>query len=318
MAGDTIRVDSVGDLLRDVSRDLADAFDGVPIPGAFRYAVDLGAPGGGAHGAAAVLEPPRGRTAMLVGPGILERRAVDGLRAFAAAAHVGVANTWGAKGVFPWDSPHHLGTCGLQARDFELLGFADLELLWVSGLDEHESPRARFDLGAPVAAIAPDDLGTFATRVARSSYPIDRPPLFERLAAVAQPGYVDQRVPRHPARAVMDLKQGLAPGALVTAEPGPAGLWVARTFPTDAPGTVVVPAVAAPGVAVALGFAAARAGRTTTAVTVAPLDERTGAIAALAKERALPLTLEVWGEDVDLSLTDLLVEAAGRVVAWGP
>jgi thiamine pyrophosphate-dependent acetolactate synthase large subunit-like protein len=310
-------MDTVGDLLRDVSRDLEGAFDAVPIPGAFRYALDLAAPDHGRDGgAAAVLEPPRGRTAMLVGPGILEQRAVDGLRAFAAAAYVGVANTWGAKGVFPWDSPHHIGTCGLQARDFELLGFADLDLLWVSGIDERESPPARYDLGAPVVAIAPDLLAPLATRIARSSYPIDRPPLFERLAAVAQPGYVDERVPRHPARAVMDLKQGLSPGALVTAEPGPAGLWVARTFPTDGPGTVVVPAVAAPGIAAALGLAAARAGRPATAVTVAPVDEVTAAIAALADERGLPLTLEVWGDDVDLSLTDLLVEAAGPVVAW--
>jgi hypothetical protein len=115
----------------------------------------------------------------------------------------------------------------------------------------------------------------------------------------------------------MDLKQALAPGALVTAEPGPAGLWVARTFPTDGPGTVVVPAVAAPGIAAALGFAAARAGRPATAVTVAPLDEVTAEIASPADARDLPLTLEVWGDDVDFSLTDLLVEAAGGVVAWG-
>jgi thiamine pyrophosphate-dependent acetolactate synthase large subunit-like protein len=255
---------------------------------------------------------------MLVGPGILEQRAVDGLREFAAAAHVGVANTWGAKGVFAWDSPHHLGTCGLQARDFELLGFADLDRLWVSGIDEHESPVARFDLGAPVVAIAPDRLATFAPHVARSSFSIDRPPLFDRLAAVAQPGYVDERFPRHPARAVIELKQAMPADGIVTADPGPAGLWVARTFPTDRPGTVVVPAVNVPGIGAAVALAAALHGRRATAVTVAPVDDTTRAVVDLASTLHLPLTLDVWDDDVDLTLTDLLVDAAGPVVAWVP
>jgi hypothetical protein len=116
----------------------------------------------------------------------------------------------------------------------------------------------------------------------------------------------------------MDLKQRLAPGAVVTADPGPAGLWVARTFPTDAPGTVVVPAVAAPGIGAALALVANRAGLDATAVTTAPVDTATAAIVELAERLGLPLALEVWGDDVDLSLTELLVRAAGPVVAWGP
>ncbi len=309
-------VETVGDLLRDASADLAAAFAAAPVPGALRYALDLpvpprtGTPVG-------QLDQPRGRTALLAGPGVLRDRAVDGLRELADAAHVGVANTWGAKGVFNWDSPHHLGTCGLQARDFELLGFAELDLLWVVGLDPDESPPERYELGARVVPIHTGDLAAFATRVARSPYPIEPPPLFERLAAVAQPGYVDERFPRHPARAVMDIKQRMAPGAIVTADPGPAGLWVARTFPTDAPGTVVVPAVATPGIGVALALAAARAGHPSTAVTVEPLDDTTRALIELASRLDAPVVIEVWGDDVDLSLTALLVEAAGPVVAWG-
>lgn len=307
-------METVGDLLRDASPVLAAGFEEVPVPGALHYALDLPAPPGSG---ATQLDQPRGKVAMLAGPGVLTMRAVEGLRAFAAAAHVGVANTWGAKGVFPWDSPHHLGTCGLQARDFELLGFADLDLLWVTGVDPDESPAERYELGACVVPVAPDALEAFATRVARSSSPIIRPPLFERLAAVAQPGYVDGRFPRHPARAVIELKQSMPTDGLVTAEPGPAGLWVARTFPTDKPGTVVVPAVAAPGIGAALAFAAARAGRPATAVTVAPVEPATEAFVELAHRFGAPLRIEVWGDDVDLGLTDLLVEAAGPVVAWG-
>ena len=309
-------METVGDLLRDASRELAAEFDTVPIPGALFFALGLAVPArqGSPVGQ---LDQPRGRVAMLAGPGVLRDRAVDDLRAFADAANVGVANTWGAKGVFAWDSPHHLGTCGLQARDFELLGFADLDLLWVVGIDPDESPPDRYELGARVVPIAPADLEPFAGHVARSSYPIERPPLFERLAAVAQPGYVDERFPRHPARAVMDIKQKMPPGGIVTAEPGPAGLWIARTFPTDAPGTVVVPAVTRPGIGTALALAAGRAGRPATAVTVAPVDDMTRALIELATTLGSPVTLEVWDDDVDLSLTALLVDAAGPVVAWG-
>ena len=41
--------------------------------------------------------------------------------------------------VFNWDSPHHMGTCGLQADDFALLGFAEYELIVASGIDPLES-----------------------------------------------------------------------------------------------------------------------------------------------------------------------------------
>jgi thiamine pyrophosphate-dependent acetolactate synthase large subunit-like protein len=307
-------MDTVGDLLRDASAELADGLE-VPLPGALRYALGLPAPQrtGPAFGQ---LDQPRGRTAMLAGPGVLRDRAVDGLREFAAAAHVGVANTWGAKGVFNWDSPHHLGTCGLQARDFELLGFGELDLLWTVGLDADESPRARYELGARVVPIQSADLAPFATKVARSSFPIELPPLFERMAAVAQPGYVDERFPRHPARAVLEIKQRMPPNGIVTAEPGPAGLWVARTFPTDAPGTVIVPAVATPGIGVAVALCAARAGIPATAVATGPLDDASRALVELAQQVGAPLSMEVWGDDVDLSLTSLLVDAAGPVVAW--
>ena len=267
-------METVGDLLRDASPDLAAEFDAVPIPGALAYALGLAGATGATARRSACSSQPRGRTAMLAGPGVLRDRAVDGLREFAAAANVGVANTWGAKGVFNWDSPHHLGTCGLQARDFELLGLRGPRPA-VGGRARPRRVAARA-LRARRARRA-DRAGATSPRSRRQSRArrtrSTPPPLFERLAAVAQPGYVDDRFPRHPARAVMEIKQRMAPGGIVTAEPGPAGLWVARTFPTDAPGTVVVPAVAIPGIGVAVALAAARAGLAATAVTVDPLDD---------------------------------------------
>ncbi len=99
----------------------------------------------------------RGRLLVLAGPGVIDAAALPALRAFAAAGDLGVANTWGAKGVFAWDSPHHLGTCGLQARDFELLGVGDADAVVTVGLDPDESPIER--LGpVPTLQLDPGDL----------------------------------------------------------------------------------------------------------------------------------------------------------------
>ncbi len=294
---------------------------------------------------------------VLAGPGVLDRGALDGLRTFAAVQGLGVANTWGAKGVFSWDSPHHLGTCGLQARDFALLGWADADAIIATGIDEAESPREHFAL-AEVIDIEPGDLAALASIAPET---VDRRPpvdnhLYARLAAVARPGYVDEKVPLHPARAVADLGAVLPPGGLVAADPGVAGLWVARTFPTPAlapgePRRVIVPARREAGVAVRLAAAAARAGRPAIAVTTGPLDDATNTMIDEAAAAALDLVIVVWGEigdhpgpradanatahrglvadalatpgpsivQIPIAFEDtaLLVQAAGEVVAWG-
>jgi hypothetical protein len=301
--------------------------------------------------AALLSEISRTGLVVLAGPGVLDTGSLTGLRELADAASLGVANTWGAKGVFNWDSPHHLGTCGLQARDFELLGWAGAEAILATGIDDAESPRARFGL-APVIEVDPARLADLAKGPlgADAARPPMQNELYPRLAAVAQPGYVDEKVPLHPARAVADLGAVLPPGGLVTGEPGIAGLWVARTFPTPAlapgePRRVVVPARRDPGVAVRLAADAARAGRPAIAVIAGPVDGPTAAAYDDAAAAGLDLVVVVWGsrgaittaEDhrvrlaealaapgatmlevpVALEDTDLLVEAAGAVVAWG-
>ena len=78
------------------------------------------------------------RLGILAGPGVVEAGCVDGLQAFARRVGCGVVNTWGAKGVFRWDDPLHFGTAGLQARDFELAGLGDVDVLVTTGLDPDE------------------------------------------------------------------------------------------------------------------------------------------------------------------------------------
>jgi hypothetical protein len=287
-----------------------------------------------------------GRIVVLAGPRVIDDDAVEGLRAFAAAGSLGVANTWGAKGVFSWDSPHHLGTCGLQAHDFELLGFGDADTIVTTGLDANESPPDRVGL-APVLDIPPRELAQVAGHV-RATEALDNR-LYPALAAVAQPGYADDKVPLHPARAAADLGAALPAGGLVVAAPGITGLWVARTFPTPAlepgaPRRVVVPARREPGLALRLAAEAAREGRP--AIVVGRPGEagddrdidalRTEGLdlvvvvwvpsaelgEAAAHRRALEAALSTRGVtvlEVPVALEDtrLLLAAAGDVVAWG-
>jgi Thiamine pyrophosphate-requiring enzymes [acetolactate synthase, pyruvate dehydrogenase (cytochrome), glyoxylate carboligase, phosphonopyruvate decarboxylase] len=295
-------------LLRPLSVDLADAFERAPTP------IPLRDGRGGDHeGPVPGLGDSSQRVVILAGPGAT----LDAVALHALADHLGapVANTWGAKGIYPWNDPHHMGTCGLQRDDFMLLGFAGFDIVLAIGIDEMESPPKRFALTETVVA-NPGVLRTLRESSAIRPLITEPNELYTRIAAIAQPGYVDDSVPRHPARAVMDLKQSLGPTDRVTAAPGLAGLWIARTFPTDRMGSVIVPAQDRPGIGAAVGLVSAHQGTPTVCVVHDPVDDVTAEVMTIARAHELPLRLEVWGDDVDWSRTDDLIAAAGPVVAW--
>lgn len=279
---------------------------------------------------------------VLAGPGVVASGAVDGLHRLAERAGVGVVNTYGAKGVFQWQSPYHLGTVGLQARDFELAGVTTADLVVATGIDAHETPAAQWQR-APHVVVAPGHLADLADRWPRPPGRPTRPPLYTRIAEVVQPLYASDRVPLSPARAVADLKAALPRGGAVFADPGLAGFWVARTFPTEELGSVTVPAVREPGYAAWAAYQAARSGRPAVAVTTAPHDSETDDALAHAATAGVAFVLCVWGtgrlddaaEHVDRLRgaladthvriveapvawedTDLLIEVAGPITAW--
>lgn len=287
--------------------------------------------------------PPGARLVVLAGPGVIASNAVEGLRALAAAGGLGVVNTWGAKGVFDWQSPHHLGTAGLQEDDFALAGLAHADLILATGLDTHEAPPERWRL-APSLTVPPRALAPLAEVWPLAVAEPERPPLYGRLAEIVGPLYFEEKVPLSPARVIMDLKAALPPGGAVFADPGPAGFWIARSFPTSELGSVVVPAVRERGGATWRAVDAARRGRPVVAVVTSPMDLESDEAIAWAVTVGLPLVVEVWGEGrmsaaaehgrllgealasgrvqvlpvpVDWSDTDRLIEVAGPVIAWG-
>ncbi len=276
---------------------------------------------------------PSGRLVVAAGPGAMH--ALDEVRRFAAAGNLPVANTWGAKGLFRWDSPHHMGTFGLQRDDAELLGLDRYDAVITTGLDAAEWTCPADLVEVPVH---PSQMRELEARLRRAD---SIPPndMYGALSAVAQPGFVNDKVPRHPARAIADLKAALPPGGIVTADPGWVGLWVARCFPTDEPGSVVVPARRAPGIAAALALVARTQGLPAITITAGPLDDATEAVLELAHARGIDLPVVAWTAEgalpddlaaavrrpgvtiteipVDRDDTQLLIDAAGPVVAWG-
>jgi len=256
--------------------------------------------------------PRPGRTMVLAGPGVVRAGAVDGLRTLAERAGLAVVNTWGAKGVFDWQSPHHAGTAGLQERDFELCGFGDVDLIIAVGVDFDESPRDRWAL-APIVDVDPAALAPLAAAWDRPPDTPQRPEIYTALSAVVMPMFEQPGTPPH---AVARLKAELPQGGVVIADPGPAGFWMARTFPTSELGSVVVPATTAPGFAAAAAVVAGLRGRAAIAVTTAPTDETTGAVLDAAARRGVGVDVRAWDENIDWSCLDSLVAVAGNVVAW--
>ena len=295
------------------------------------------------------------RTLVLVGPGVVRAGHLAGLRALAASMGCGVLNTYGAKGVFPWDDPHHFGTIGLQELDVELSGLADAELVITAGLDPTELAPERWSGSAQVLEVEPWQLSTLAHHWPDPGPVPEPPPLYRALSGALADRYPSDDVPLSPARVVADLSAALPPGGLVAADPGVAGLWVGRAFPTCQPGSVVVSSVAIPGVAAALALAAALVDRPAVAVTTDPLDPTSEAMLDLARSWGRRLVVQVWTDrdggdglassttnptttatdhaarlaealtrpgvqrlDVPVTFADTarLVDAAGPVVAW--
>jgi hypothetical protein len=285
---------------------------------------------------------------VLAGPGAATPRAVAGLHALAVAGSFGVLNTWGAKGVFHWQSRHHWATVGLQALDFELGGLADADLIVATGIDVREAPPERWQLG-PALTVEPQALDPLAEALRRPWRELEMPPLRARLAEVTQAGWAESGSPVAPSRITLNYGQAFGGGGVVAADPGTAGFWVARTF-----GTTELRSVHVPAERDAQGFAPAcvtvarlrRPGRPALAVVDGPVPEIVHEVIEAARRLGVAVPVEVWSPDGDrldaddhlarvrrmaygaegsvaaLAVDDrqltAMIDAAGPVIAWQP
>lgn len=285
------------------------------------------------------------RPMVLAGPGVVDRGVQADLHAFAAAASLGVLNTWGAKGLFDWRSRHHLATIGLQEGDFDLGGLPGSDLIIATGLDPHESPDRRWQV-APFAVVGPHTLGPLSESIGRPRRDIPEPPLRAGLAFVTQSGWTRTVAPLAPTRVTRQYALGLGSTGLVAADAGTAGYWVARTFSTTSAGSTVVPSTAVPGVAVAAVIVTRRVQpwRPALAVIDGQPDEVTLGLLEEASRMKIGVGVEAWDPDgsqldapahaerlarlivtptqdvvtlsTDLDQMDQMVDVAGPIVAW--
>jgi hypothetical protein len=239
-----------------------------------------------------------GQLVILAGPGVIEQDCVGGLRALAAVGRCGVLNTWGAKGVFHWQSRHHLATAGLQAWDFELGGLQEADLVVGVGLDPRESPDDLLE-PFPHRIIDPHALGPLAEQMGGSgSFPVV-PPLRSLLAGVTQGGWVPHVAPLKPSLVTRHYAEVLGSGGLIAADPGVAGFWVARTFSTTKLGTVFVPSGRTRGWAAACVCVARLRDplRRGLAAVDGPLDGMTLAVLETAARLGIVIGIEAWETD---------------------
>ena len=252
------------------------------------------------------------RVVAVVGPGVVRASGLEGLSDMARKGGIGIVNTWGAKGVERWDSPFHFGTAGLQARDFELAGLDAADVVVTSGLDPDESPLEA--LGSWVVQdVPPAQLGALCHRWPASRTLPERPPLYDTVAAVVTPLYESDGVPLTAPRAALHLSGALPERGVVVADPGRAGFWIARTFPTSFPGSVCVPATGEAGFAAAAALVCRLEGRPCLAVSdqvggLDGLDDTSAAVLELAESLGLGVALQLWGPEGSLDSSSAHVE----------
>jgi acetolactate synthase-1/2/3 large subunit len=199
----------------------------------------------------------------LVGNGVVRARASRALRAWVHTTGIPVAETFMAKGTVDYEDPHALGTVGLQARDYEMAGFEDADLVVTIGYDlvEHspkywnpnrdkrviviDSVPAEIDESFMPEVELIGDIAHILARLAGSSHrpsaerPLDGE-LHRMVMGAFEEGRGDQSFPLRPARVLWELRQVLAREDILVSDVGLHKLWIGRMFPAHEPNTVLI------------------------------------------------------------------------------
>ena len=293
------------------------------------------------------------RIVLVAGPGVIRAGRLAELRELARRGGWGIINTWGARGAERWDSPFNFGTAGLQDRDLELAGLNDADVIISTGLDEDELPTTWSD-SKLVQEVPPRQLGALiSTWTANRNLP-ERPEHHNISSSVLAELYESDSVPLSGPRAALHLAGAIPDDGIVVADPGAAGFWVARSFPTSVPESLCVPATFTPGFAAAAALVCSLENRPCIAVTDQggsaadptsdPVDDTTAAMLELAEDLNASIGLQLWGDRGDLrsssdhvdltrsglespgitlkdvpvatSDIDAIVAALGEIIAW--
>ncbi|MFL5822003.1 MAG: acetolactate synthase large subunit [Solirubrobacteraceae bacterium] len=239
---------------------MARPLDAQPLP---RRAPVQPEPGGKELERAAELIDAAEHPIALVGNGAVRGRASRALRAFVHTTGIPVAETFMAKGVVDYEDPHAMGTVGLQARDYEMAGFEDADVVITIGYDlvehapKHWNPHRDKQIIVIDSVAAEIDeffvpevelIGDVAHVLARLAGSSHRPSsereldceLHRMVMRAFDEGRDDDHFPLHPARVLWELRQVLGRQDILVSDVGLHKLWIGRMFPAQEPNTVLI------------------------------------------------------------------------------
>jgi acetolactate synthase I/II/III large subunit len=199
---------------------------------------------------------------VLAGNGVARVGAAPALREFARATGIGVAETFMGKGLLSYDDPRHLGTVGLQSRDYSLAGFDDADVVITVGYDlvehspEHWNPKGDKTIVC-IDTVAPEvdahfitevdvvgDLYHILSRLAEELRTAPHETPHSRLNDIVlgrfEAAKEDDAFPMQPPRALWDIREALRPQDILISDVGLHKLWIARMFPAREPNTVFI------------------------------------------------------------------------------
>ena len=199
---------------------------------------------------------------VLAGNGAIRGHASRALRSFVHNTGIPVADSFMAKGLVDYEDPKALGTVGLQARDYEMAGFDDADLVIAVGYDlvEHspknwnpnrdkqivviDSVAAEVDqYFTPNVELIGDIahvLARLAAACTRSQTTAGTSRLHEVVMGALSDARDDDHFPLRPPRALWDLRQALGRQDILVSDVGLHKLWIGRMFPAHEPGTVLI------------------------------------------------------------------------------
>jgi acetolactate synthase-1/2/3 large subunit len=203
------------------------------------------------------------RPIALAGNGAIRGHASRALRAFAQTTGIPVAETFMAKGLIDADDPKALGTVGLQARDYEMAGFEDADLVIAIGYDlvehapQHWNPRGNKQIIVIDSVNAEVDeffipevelIGDIANVLARLAASTHRDTtaengsrrLRELVLGALRDARDDTHFPMRPPRVLSDIREVLDAHDMLISDVGLHKLWIGRMFPAHEPGTVLI------------------------------------------------------------------------------
>jgi acetolactate synthase-1/2/3 large subunit len=203
------------------------------------------------------------RPIILAGNGAIRGHASRALRAFVHTTGIPVAETFMAKGLIDYQDGHALGTVGLQARDYEMAGFDDADVVIAVGFDlvEHapEHWNAKGDkrivmvdtVAAEIDAFFIPEVelvGDIAHVLARLAAGCERSPsaspgsvrLRDLVLGALREARHDNHFPMRPPRVLSEIRDALGPADLLVSDVGLHKLWIGRMFPAHEPGTVLI------------------------------------------------------------------------------